>query len=110
MVRNRAGDSKARRDIESLRRLLLAQDATLLEAMRVIDREGIELAFVADGRGRVVGTLSDGDIRRAILKGMPLDRPGVSKAMNPRFTSVTVTVGRAEVLDHMRARGISVVP
>ncbi len=93
-----------------LRQLLLRTDASLLDAMRVIDREGIELAFAADAKGRVVGTLSDGDVRRAILRGTPLDAPAVGKAMNPKFTSLGPKAGRAEALDLMRSLGISVIP
>lgn len=94
----------------NVKNLLVLPTATLLEAMAVIDREAIELAFVADSRGRVLGTLSDGDVRRAILKGMPLDQPGAEQAMHRNFTWVGPHVGRAEVLDLMRSLGISVVP
>lgn len=95
-----------RRDLS---RLLLRPDSTLLHAMEVIDREGIELAFVAE-RGVVLGTLSDGDIRRAILRGMKLDAPTVRDAMHRNFTFVEPEAGRAEVLDLMRSLGIGVVP
>jgi dTDP-glucose pyrophosphorylase len=94
-----------------LTKLLVRPEATLLEAMRVIDREGIELAFVAEQGRRVVGTLSDGDVRRTILAGYPLGASnGVAMAMNKKFTSVDGRVGRAEVLDRMRGLGISAVP
>lgn len=94
-----------------LSKLLVRPEATLLEAMAVIDREAIEHAFVADEQGRVIGTLTDGDVRRAILAGNPLDvAGGAGRAMQPKFTSVGRHVGRAEVLDQMRALGISAVP
>lgn len=93
-----------------LHRLLLRPDSTLMRAMEVIDREAIELAFVADAGNRIVGTLSDGDVRRAILRGAPLDCPAVGEAMHRAFTWVGREAGRAEVLDLMRSLGISVVP
>lgn len=93
-----------------LRLLLVRPDSTLLHAMKVIDREGIELAFVADENGRVLGTLSDGDIRRAVIRGMPLDTPTVHEAMHRNFTWVGPEAGRAEVLDLMRSLSIGVVP
>jgi dTDP-glucose pyrophosphorylase len=98
------------RKSRDLTRLLVPPDATLLHAMRVIDQGAIELAFVADASGRVLGTLSDGDVRRAILGGMPLDAPTVHAAMNRTFKSVRPETGRAEVLDLMRALTIDVVP
>lgn len=94
-----------------LQRHTLAPEATLLHAMEVIERGGIELAFVVDAKNRVIGTLSDGDVRRAILKGTPLQQPsGVGKVMRRGFISVGQEVGRAEVLDTMRVRNISQIP
>ena len=40
--------------------------------------------FVVDGQGRVVGSLTDGDIRRCLIKGVKLDA-SVSMAMNRNF-------------------------
>ena len=91
-------------------RLLIRPEATLFEAMEMIERESIELVFVADDRGRVLGTLSDGDVRRAILRGAALHAPGVRAAMNPNFRWVSTEVGRAEALDLMKSLEIGVVP
>lgn len=102
--------AKAGRGARDLSGLLVRPDSTLMHAMQVIDREGMELAFVADHRGRILGTLSDGDMRRAILGGMQLDAPAVHKVMHKKFTSVGPGAGRAEVLDLMRSLGIGVVP
>ena len=40
--------------------------------------------FVVDGQGRMVGSLTDGDIRRCLIDGVKLDAP-VSMAMNRNF-------------------------
>ena len=40
--------------------------------------------FVVDGQGRMVGSLTDGDIRRCLINGVKLDAP-VSMAMNRNF-------------------------
>ncbi len=93
-----------------LKLLTLSASDSLRRAMEVIDRAGVEAAFVVDKRGRVAGTLTDGDVRRAILRGAALDSPSVGKAMERAFISVTRDVTRAEVLDIMRARNISQIP
>jgi dTDP-glucose pyrophosphorylase len=93
----------------ALRTLLVKPDDTFLRALKVIDKGGVEIAFVVD-RGRVVGTLTDGDVRRALIKGAALEDRGIRKAMRTRFTSVTRAAPRPEVLDTMRARGISQIP
>jgi dTDP-glucose pyrophosphorylase/predicted transcriptional regulator len=93
-----------------LAELTVPPEASLREALAAIDRGAIEVVFVRAPDGRIVGTLTDGDVRRAILRGVPLDVPAVEGAMRRSFTSVAPAVSRAEVLDLMRARSISQVP
>ncbi|MGH7717230.1 MAG: nucleotidyltransferase family protein [Gemmatimonadaceae bacterium] len=90
--------------------LMLRPTATLLEALRTIDRCGKEIAFVCDAERRLLGTLTDGDVRRALLAGGSLGESTVEAAMHRRFTAAPSAAGRAEVLDMMRARGIGQVP
>jgi dTDP-glucose pyrophosphorylase/predicted transcriptional regulator len=103
--------TKRRRATRNLDELLVRPKDSLLTAMRVIDRSRTKLAFVADHRGRIIGTLGDGDIRRAILRGARIDRAGsVGAAMHKPFKSVAPSVSRAEVLDLMRAWRIGQLP
>jgi dTDP-glucose pyrophosphorylase len=88
---------------------LVSPDSTLREAMTCIDRNIKGIALVVDGRRRLVGTVTDGDIRRALLRGAGLEAQ-VEAHMQRRFTSVGIDAGRAEVLDLMRARYIEQVP
>jgi dTDP-glucose pyrophosphorylase len=77
--------------------------------MQVINDGGLEIAFVVDEDRRLVGTVSDGDIRRALLGGAKLD-DGVLKFANRHCISVSLVAGRSAVLDEMRARGLSQIP
>jgi dTDP-glucose pyrophosphorylase len=65
--------------------LTTSADQPLREAMRRINAagRGKQFLLVIDGAGRLVGTLTDGDIRRAILDGRGLDSP-VADSMNRR--------------------------
>lgn len=56
-----------------IERLLLRADATVRDAMECIDRNQIGIALVVDGERRLLGTVTDGDIRRAMLADVPLD-------------------------------------
>src|SRR5262245_19104369 len=92
-----AQTGKARRRLEDL---LITPEQSLLDALRVIDKNLTKAAFVTDVAGRVVGTLADGDVRRAILRGIRVDAPGsVARVMHKEFKSVTAGVSRGEVLD-----------
>ena len=79
------------KDIQSL---LLAPDSTALEALKVIDRGAAQIALVVNEQQYLLGTLTDGDIRRALLNGETLDSP-VERLMNRHFRSV----GSSEDLD-----------
>lgn len=93
-----------------LARLTVPAGATILEALRAIDAGGEAITFVVDGSDRVIGTLSDGDIRRALLRGASLEDRVLPQVMRRDFTAVTPEDGRAEVLDLMRARQIERIP
>lgn len=95
---------------EEVSKLLVGADATLMDALRVIDQGAESIAFVCDAGGRVVGSLSDGDIRRAILGGATLDSCCLASVMRKDFAFATPAMGRAEVLDIMRARDIGQLP
>jgi dTDP-glucose pyrophosphorylase/CBS domain-containing protein len=49
--------------------------APIREVMKCIDRNGKGIALVVDHEQRLIGTITDGDIRRAILAGINLDSP-----------------------------------
>lgn len=89
--------------------LCLPPDGTLWDALQVIDKGACGICLLVGPDQRLLGTVTDGDIRRALLKGATLqDRiePHAPKA----FTSAHVRTPRAEVLDLMQARQIHQVP
>jgi dTDP-glucose pyrophosphorylase/CBS domain-containing protein len=53
--------------------LLLRIDATVRAAMECIDHNQRGIALVVDEDGRLLGTVTDGDIRRAMLADLALD-------------------------------------
>ena len=55
----------------------------LLDAVTAIERSKTKIALVVDEQRRLHGTVTDGDVRRALLRGADLDAP-VSNAMNPK--------------------------
>ena len=64
--------------------LIIHSGATVCDAMRKIDKSDYKILFVADG-GKLVGTLTDGDIRRFLFKGGTLqDRVDRAANRNPK--------------------------
>src|SRR3954468_7739844 len=94
---------------EHLDRLLISTTVSIRAAMEAIDRGACEIALAVDSDGRLVGTLSDGDVRRALLAGSALD-----DAVGPHVTKSPLVVSpshsRVEVLDLMQVRSVAQVP
>lgn len=60
---------------------LIPADATIRDAIKTINDGGYEIALVADGEKKLLGTVTDGDIRRGLLDGLDMNTV-VEKIMN----------------------------
>ncbi len=88
---------------------LITPDTSLRDALLTIDKAGCQLAVVVDAQRRLIGTLSDGDARRALLKGLGLaDR--VEPAVYKDPTSALAGQSRHAILQVMRQKGLRQIP
>lgn len=87
----------------------LSADGTIRDAALAIGSGRLGIALVLGPGGELEGTVTDGDIRRSMLKGEGLG-DSVTRCMRRDFFAVSSGTGRAEVLDLMHAHGISQVP
>ena len=90
-------------------KLLIGPTATIRQAIETIDAGGMQIAFVVDADNRLLGTVSDGDIRRAILRGADLNA-SATQIMNPHPLVARPGDDRDTVLAVMQARQIHRVP
>ena len=92
---------------------IIPSSATLLDALAQLNRlSGGEMTlFVTDSDSRVVGSLTDGDIRRALLAGRQLTDT-VADAACRTFKAVGTerTDLATNIVRECRAKGISMVP
>lgn len=91
------------------KRILLQQDATILDAIRVIDSGALKIAMIVDSQQRLLGTLTDGDVRRGILRGVELQQPACV-LMNDAPSTVAEGSERDVIRDLMRTKGFQHVP
>ena len=94
---------------EHLRDSLVRDTATIRHALVALSKGAVQVALVIDEDGKLSGTCTDGDIRRALLAGFSLESP-IAPHVEHKFVSVGPESGRAEVLDLMRARQIQQIP
>lgn len=59
--------------MKNIENIKLRQNATIKEALGIIDSGAMQIALVVDDNDKLLGTLTDGDIRRGILRGLDLD-------------------------------------
>jgi dTDP-glucose pyrophosphorylase/predicted transcriptional regulator len=58
--------------MKNIKKIKITTDATIKKALKVIEDGAIKIALVVDKRDKLIGTLSDGDIRRGFLKGLSI--------------------------------------
>lgn len=90
-------------------KILITGDCTIRQAMETIDKGGRGIALVIDSEGRLKGTVTDGDIRRAILKGISLN-DAVSSIMNSNFIFVQQNYSRALVETLFQKKYVNQIP
>lgn len=94
---------------EILARICIAEDQPISEAVARIDASGGEIALVLDEAGRLVGTVTDGDVRRGILRGKSLDAP-VSMIMNREPKSAPQGSDLRMLARELKSRSIGQMP
>ena len=89
--------------------LMMRPGDSLLDALRVLEGGRVRGAIVTDGADRLIGIVTDGDIRRALLAGETLQSP-IDAVIERAPLTVTRSTSRADVIDLMRSRDVSFVP
>ena len=67
--------------MEKLKKVLIKPDVTIKQAMKQMDAMGEKTLIVVDEQGRILATVTDGDVRRWILKGKNINAK-LSNVMN----------------------------
>ena len=89
--------------------LLVAPDDAIFVAMSVINKGAGQIALVVDSSSRLLGTVTDGDIRRAILQNTSVESP-VKSIMNTQFHSAMINYDRTDLLEEMQKDRILQIP
>jgi dTDP-glucose pyrophosphorylase len=94
---------------DSWRRALLSPEATLQDSIRNLDQSGLQIVLVVSAGDILVGTVTDGDIRRGLLRGCDMKSPiGAITQREPLV--VPPQLGREVVLHLMQANRIHQLP
>ena len=88
---------------------ILHKDATINKAIKNLSDTSLQICLVVSKSGKLEGTLTDGDIRRAMLKGFTL-KDKVIKAMKKDPFVVTKKLDRKSIRYLMKANTLLQVP
>ncbi len=97
---------------DRLARARISPDISIRDAVGILDRAGTGIVLACDGEGRLNGILTDGDIRRALLRGVDFEHP-CREILNTRPLVARPGVGPAEMLhllDHGQEISLNHLP
>ncbi|WP_274364205.1 nucleotidyltransferase family protein [Paenibacillus thermotolerans] len=94
------------RDFE---KVIISPDTTIMSTIEVIDRGVLQIAIVVDEDKRLIGTVTDGDIRRAIIKKIPLDEE-IKYIMNKNPYFAELSSSKKDILSLMKRKSLRQMP
>lgn len=95
--------------MRNIKKITIAPDKTIREAIEAIDRGTMQIALVVDESGLLLGTVTDGDIRRAILIGKTL-ADSIDGIFNTKPTKGFINQPKEDILQLAIINGIKQIP
>jgi dTDP-glucose pyrophosphorylase/CBS domain-containing protein len=93
----------------NLEKITVSPNTSIHETLKIIDSQSYHIALVINDQHELVGTVTDGDIRRGILKGIALDEP-VKLVMNNNPITIDENASSQEQESMMRKHLIHHLP
>jgi dTDP-glucose pyrophosphorylase len=88
---------------------LISTDISIKQALKKINDATSKIVFVIDSKNKLIGSVSDGDIRRAILNNISLEQPLV-KIINKNTKTLSQNYSLEEAKELMLFNKIEVIP
>jgi dTDP-glucose pyrophosphorylase len=95
--------------MKSIKNITINLSATIKDALKIIDAGAMQIALVVDDEKKLLGTLTDGDIRRVLLKEGSLEAT-VSAALFRNPTVCKVNDTKDQILKIAIARKLHQIP
>jgi dTDP-glucose pyrophosphorylase len=89
--------------------IVISAETTILNSLEIIDKGTLQIALVVDTAYKLMGTVTDGDIRRGILKGISLES-AVALIMNANPTTAHINDSKDAILTKMKLKRLHHIP
>jgi perosamine synthetase len=94
--------------LKDLTKITLNKNSSLKDALKLINKNGMGLCFVINKKKRILGSLSDGDVRKGLIKGLNLSS-SVKKIMNKNALVLNYSLPLDKIIKHFSDK-IKVIP
>jgi perosamine synthetase len=91
-----------------VKELIIQSNQNIKSALEILETSGLGILFVTDKNRRLLGIITDGDIRRALLDGKGLTIE-ISNVMNVNYTSLLIGTENSVVLDTITNK-VKIIP
>ncbi|NBK99653.1 MAG: CBS domain-containing protein, partial [Erysipelotrichia bacterium] len=81
----------------------LFKNSTIKEALKIIDSGAMQIAIVTDENNTLIGTITDGDIRRGLLNGLDL-QSSIESIIHKHPTVAKISDTKEEILKKALAK------
>lgn len=93
----------------TLSKITISPDKTLRDALQLINSQALQVALVTDKSKRLLGIITDGDIRRGLLNNLSLDAL-VTEVMNTNPKTASPTTSKKKLLQLMQQYSVLSIP
>ena len=96
-------------EIKSWKKALLSRNSSLQDAIHCLNNSLLQIVIVVESDGKLVGTLTDGDIRRGLLRGLSM-KDSIESVVQKEPMVVPQKISQEEIIRLMRTNEIRQLP
>lgn len=90
-------------------KILIHKHDTILQALEILNSTGTKFVAVVDANRKIIGSITDGDIRRGLLKGIQI-HAAVEEVMNRSPKTLPVNTPKSKIIKIMKENDIYHLP
>ena len=92
-----------------LKKYLLLESTTIGNCIKLLDKTLEKFSLIVNRKKQILGSVTDGDLRRGILRGFKLDEQ-VTKIMNKNVIFINQKTSKSELMKIMKVNKIKQLP
>lgn len=93
-----------------VKKIILNKSDTIFHALELLDIYALRIVLVVDENSQLLGSVTDGDIRRGLLKGHGLQEPIEAIMHTKPYSIIKDSLSNKQIFEVMRERSLLVVP